>query len=99
MRCRRFRTKQTQQTTDSIADSEVQIVTETENARDIIARQELDEHTPCVAADSDTTATTPDILKSPVMLGLKMLSAREADEMALNGDVTTWSSDSVRLIQ
>jgi hypothetical protein len=62
--------------TDSIADSEVQIVMGTENERDIIARQDKDEHTLFVSADSDTTASTPDILKSPVMPGIKMLSAR-----------------------
>jgi hypothetical protein len=63
VRCRRFRTKQTQQTTDSIADSEVQIVTETENERKIKAREDKDEQPPIASEESDTTDSTPDIFE------------------------------------
>ena len=57
-------------------DSQVQLITETENDRDIQARQEV----------------APVVI--PFIKGIKLLSEREADEMARHGEVLRYSTDS-----
>ncbi len=57
-------------------DSEIQEITETENARDIEARQDEEPHV------------------IPFIKGIKMMSEREATELAQNGEVLRWSPDS-----
>ncbi len=47
-------------------DSEVQFITETENEREIVARQETLPQMLSVTTVSDSTGTTPDIFRSPL---------------------------------
>ncbi len=58
-----------------VHDSQVQIISETENERDIQARQDVEPH------------------GIPFIPCIKLMSEREATEMARHGEVLRWSSE------
>ena len=83
------------QTFENNNDSEVQLITETQNERNITARQDISPERICVITQSDSTGSTPDIFRSPVRVTEEIV-VREMVDIAVEEQIIRSSPTSTK---